>query len=212
MNMSGLEKLFIRSPLRIYMLRNDEAPKVLADLGLGRDSVCLEIGCGYGAGTLLINQYLNCRLVVGVDLDCDAVRAARRYVLRLPGWARTIRNDNIELSCQDAAKLSFPDCCFDGVFLFGVLDHIKEWPEVINEVFRVLKVGGVFSFEEFLLGKSWENRFNHTSIREEELKNSLTEAGFSIQSFRKMKCLPRCFVRSIKNRSFSDREEAGKWV
>ena len=210
MKMSGLEKPFIRSPLRTYLLRKDEAPKVLADLGLGRDSVCLEIGCGYGAGTLLINQYLNCRLVIGVDVDCDIIRAARRYILRRPGWARTIRNDNIELSCQDAARLSFPDRTFDGVFLFGVLDHIIEWPAVINEIFRVLKVGGVFSFEEFLLGESWENRLNHTAIREAELKKSLTEAGFSIQRFRMMRYLPRCFVRCLKNSSVPDNEGAGK--
>ena len=46
MKMSGLEKFFIRSALRVYFQRKFEAKKVLADLDLPPDSVCLELGCG----------------------------------------------------------------------------------------------------------------------------------------------------------------------
>lgn len=198
MKMTGLEKFFIRSPLRVYFQRKFEAKKVLADLGLPRDSVCLEIGCGQGAGTLLINRYLGCKQVIGVDIDPDMIESAKKYLTRPPGWAKDIRTDNIELLCQDAAGLAFPDGHFDAAFLFGVLDHIKDWRGVIGEVYRVLKAGGVFSFEEFLLKKSAENRLGHVSITEQEMVEALTKTGFEIRSLEITRRMHRCFIKAVK--------------
>ncbi len=199
MKMTGIEKFLVRSALRVYFQRKFEAPRVLSDLNIGEGSVCLEIGCGHGAGALLINQYIGCKRIVGVDIDPDMIEAAKRYIYRPPGWARNIRIDNIEFVCQDAAELSFPDGCFDAAFLFGVLDHIKEWQQAIFEVFRVLKAGGVFSFEEVLLSPSNNGRLRHVSIAEAELKRELKNSGFSIQSFEVTKRLHRCFVRAVKS-------------
>jgi len=199
MKMTRIEKLFVRSALRVYFQRKFEAPRVLSNLNLGEESVCLEIGCGHGAGALLISQYIGCRRIVGVDIDPEMIEGAKRYVSRPPRWARNIRTDSIEFSCQDAARLSFQDCYFDAAFLFGVLDHIKEWRQVVAEVFRVLKVGGIFSFEEFLLSPSNNGRWGHVSIAEAELREVLERAGFSIQSFELTKRLPRCLVRVVKN-------------
>ena len=198
MKMHFIEKLLIRTPLRVYFQRKFEAPMVLSDLDIGKDSVCLEIGCGGGAGAILINRHLDCQRVVGVDIDPDMIKASRRYISHPPRWARGIRTDNIEFVCQDAAELPFPDAHFDAAFLFGVLDHIKDWRAVIAEVFRMLKPGGVFSFEEFLLSTSAENRLGHVSIREAELREALTGQGFSIRSFQVMKYIPRCFIRAVK--------------
>lgn len=198
MKMHLIEKLFVRSPLRVYFQRKFEAPMVLSDLNIGQGSVCLEIGCGGGAGALLINQYLDCQRVIGVDIDPDMIKASRRYVSRPPRWARGTRTDNIDFICQDAAGMPFPDGYFDAAFLFGVLDHIEDWQSVIAEVFRVLKSGGIFSFEEFLLSPSTHNRLRHVSIREAELRDALTGQGFAIQSFQMMKYIPRCFVRAVK--------------
>ena len=201
MKMTRLEKLFVRSALRVYFQRKFEAPGVLANLNLDNGSVCLEIGCGHGAGTLLINQYISCQRIVGVDIDPDMIEAAKRYISRPPGWARKIRTDNIEFIYQDAADLSsFADGYFDAAFLFASLDHIKDWRTVISEVFRVLNSGGIFSFEEFLLGESASGRWGHVSITEAELKNALASAGFSLQSFQMMKYVPRCFVRAVKGK------------
>ena len=210
MKMTGIEKFFVRSALRVYLQRKFEAPKVLSNLNLSEGSICLEIGCGHGAGTLLINQYLSCKLIVGVDIDPDMIKAAKRYISHPPRWAKNIRTDNIEFICQDATKLSFPDRCFDAAFLFGVLDHITEWQKTVPEIFRILKVGGIFSFEEFLLGESSRNRYGHVAIGEAELKDILERSGFSIQGFEMMKRLPRCFVRAVKdNYSLQGKEPGG---
>ena len=147
MKMTRIEKFFVRSALRVYFQRKFEAPKVLSNLNLGEGNACIEIGCGHGAGTLLINQYIGCSRRVGVDIDPDMIEAARRYISRPPRWARNIRTDNIEFVYEDTTKLSFADGYFDAAFLFGVLDHITEWQKGVSEVFRVLKAGGIFSFE-----------------------------------------------------------------
>jgi len=208
MKMTRIEKFFVRSPLRLYFQRKFEAPWVLSNLNIGSGCVCLEIGCGHGAGALLINQYLDCKRVIGVDIDPDMIERAKRYISRPPRWARDIRTDNIDFICQDAAKLSFPDCYFNAAFLFGVLDHITEWRGVVAEVFRVLRVGGMFSFEEFLLGESSRNRWGHVAIGEAELRDALETVGYSIQSFEMMKRLPRCFVRVVKD----DYSSKGGWA
>ena len=190
------------------MLRRLEAPRVLSNLDIGERSVCLDIGCGSGISALLINQYLGCEKVVGIDVDPDMVAAAEEYVSHPPKWAQSIRTDNIEFLCEDATRSTFPDCHFDAVFIFGVLHHIKEWKKVISEVYRMLKEGGVFSFSEetllpdflFRFGKrglcAAYELFGGTPISEGELKATLEGSGFSIQRFEKK--LSMCFVRATK--------------
>ena len=209
MKLRAVEKLLIRSPLRAYMLRRLEAPRVLSDLGIGERSVCLDIGCGSGMGALLINRYLDCEKVVGIDVDPDMVAAAEEYVSHPPKWAQSIRTDNIVFLCEDATRSTFPDCHFDAVFIFGVLHHIKGWKKVISEVYRMLKVGGIFSFVEEVLLPDFLSRFGRRGlyivgyelfggvpISEGELKATLEGSGFSIQRFEKK--LSMCFVRAIK--------------
>ena len=135
MKMTRIEKFFVRSAPRIYFQRKFEAPKVLSNLNLSKGSVCLEIGCGHGAGALLTNQYIDCKSITGIDIDPDIIESARRYIAHPPGWARKIKTDNIEFLCQDATGLSFPDGHFDAAFLSGALEHIPEWQKAVAEVF-----------------------------------------------------------------------------
>ena len=87
---------------------------------------------------------------------------------------------------------------------------ITEWQKTVPEVFRILKVGGIFSFEEFLLDESSRNRYGHVAIGEAELKDTLERSGFAIQSFEMMKRIPRCFVRAVKDNYFLQGKESGR--
>ena len=202
MKLTSVEKLLICGPLRAWMLRRLEAPRLLSDLSIGERGVCLDIGCGSGMTALLINQYLDCERVVGIDIDPGMVTAARKCMSRPPKWARDIRTDNIEFRCEDATKSSFPDCHFDAVVEFGALHHIKGWKKVISEVYRILKEGGVFSFAEEVLLPAFLFRLvggellGAVPITEKELRATLEESGFSIQRFER--ALSMCFVRATK--------------
>ena len=83
-----LQKLFVYNPLRVYLQRKIEAPEVLTGFSLPAGSRCIEIGCGHGAGALLISRYCSCGKIVGVDNDSEIIDRARQYVSRPPAWAK----------------------------------------------------------------------------------------------------------------------------
>jgi ubiquinone/menaquinone biosynthesis C-methylase UbiE len=176
---------------------------VLSRLNIDEGSVCIEIGCGQGAGAFLINQYIKCSRIVCVDLDPDMIDLAKRYASHPPRWVKNTRNNNIEFVCEDATQLSFPDCFFDAAFLFGVLNTVEEWQKVISEIFRTLKSGGIFSFKEAIIpdfSSHFQMIYRHLSIiKETELKDALEWSGFTIQHFEVTKYLPGCFVQALKN-------------
>ena len=205
MKLVNLEKVFVNSWLRSFMLRKLEAPYVLSNLNIGKKNVCLEIGCGRGIGLLLINQYLDCDKVIGLDVDPDMIECGKKFLSQPPKWAKNIRTDNIELLSDDATNLNFPDQHFDAVFLFGVLHHISDWKMVISEIYRVLKRDGIFSFEEeiiipeFLINL-YANReskfFKMSGISKENLIKFLKKVGFSLIGFKKQ--ITQCYIRTKK--------------
>jgi len=208
--LKALEKRFNFSHLRVYFQRRFEAPRVLSDLDIPETGVCLEIGCGQGTGALLINQYAYCRRLVCVDIDQETIGVARHYIRHPQKWARDIKNGNIQFICEDASTLSFKDCAFDAVFLFGVLHHIDGWRAVIHEACRVLKVGGVFSFEDALFPSSLgvlNQLAGHVPIDTSELRRVLEDAGFSVERFEVTRrfeltsYLPGCYVRAVKGQA-----------
>jgi len=201
-NSRHIQKLLIYNPVRAYLQRKAEAPKVLGGFNLPLGANCIEIGCGHGAGTLLISQYFDCGRIVGVDNDPEAIERARNYVAHPPAWAKGIRTDPIEFACEDASRLPYAGGSFDAAFSFAVLNSVDAWKKVVSEVFRVLKPGGVFSFKESirpaaLLLPSRLFLFLPV-ITEYELKQHLTRTGFLIERFEVNRRQPRAFIRARK--------------
>jgi ubiquinone/menaquinone biosynthesis C-methylase UbiE len=205
--LKSLERVFNHSHLRVYFQRKFEAPRALAALDADGGGTCLEIGCGLGAGALLVNQYVQCDRVVCVDVDVETIGLATSYVSHPPRWAQGVRTDNIHFLCEDASRLAFSDCSFDAVVLFGALHHIRKWRAVIAETHRVLKEGGVFALEEALFPDSllffnWLT--GHVPIDGAELRGVIERAGFQVERFETTKRfeitsrLPACSVVAVK--------------
>jgi SAM-dependent methyltransferase len=93
----------------------------------------LEIGVGLGADHQRFAE-AGARLT-GIDLTPRAVEHTRRR-LALFGLSS-------DLSVGDAEALEFPDASFDVVYSWGVLHHSPDTPGAIDEVWRVLKPGGI---------------------------------------------------------------------
>jgi ubiquinone/menaquinone biosynthesis C-methylase UbiE len=135
------ERLLIANPVRRAVQRFYEVP-LLRSLG-GRlgGKRALEIGCGPGAGTLLILREFGAAEVRAIDIDPRMVDLARARLRRLrPGRA--------SVACGDASRIDEADESFDAVFDFGILHHVGEWRRAVGEIRRVLRPEGRFYFEE----------------------------------------------------------------
>ncbi|MFQ6083608.1 MAG: class I SAM-dependent methyltransferase [Candidatus Aminicenantia bacterium] len=99
------------------------------------------------------------------------------------------------MKVADATDLPFSENSFDAVFAFGILHHIENWQKAISEIYRVLKPGGYFSFEEFFF-KSRILKINlaiakkfgtvpYVIIPEHEFKRKFKEIGFAFSSYKR---------------------------
>lgn len=102
---------------------------------IGRsDASVLDIGCGGGKDTDYLGQ--QSVPVVGIDVSCGMLREARK---RAPGG----------VFCRmDMRDLGFSARAFDGVWANGCIYHVPkaDLAVVLQEVGRVLRPSGVFSF------------------------------------------------------------------
>ena len=106
-------------------------------LGLDvKDKDVLEIGCGNGYGGYLLNQ-LQPKNYIGLDVMEEQIEIAKQ---KYPQYKFIVQN---------TADLSqFANASKDIVIIFGVLHHIPDWREVLDEIARVLKPHGSLFLEE----------------------------------------------------------------
>lgn len=140
MLMNWPERVWIMSPVRLVVLRL-QARKWLRLTGASPGKTVLEIGCGPGRGAPILAERMGFARVFAFDLETElAAKAARRRPARF--------RDRIAFFAADAQFLPFADGRFDAVANFGIIHHVLDWRRCIREISRVLKLGGVFYFEE----------------------------------------------------------------
>ena len=114
-------------------------------LGLRSDSFVLELGCGSGGYALHLAEKVGCRLI-GLDTNERGVRNANQLAL-----ARGLASGARFEQCDASKTLPFDGDTFDAVFSNDVLCHIPGRPEVLCEMFRILKPGGRMLFSDALV-------------------------------------------------------------
>lgn len=92
----------------------------------------LEIGVGLGSDHMLLAE--NGAILTGIDLTDRAIGHTKRRFELLDLAS--------ELKEADAEDLPFEDASFDMVYSWGVIHHSPNTPDVVDEIFRVLKPGG----------------------------------------------------------------------
>src|SRR5277367_842677 len=123
----------------------EESNEIPQLLDLKPNSFALEVGCGSGGYALHLAEKVGCRLV-GLDINALGVCNANQLAL-----ARGIASEARFEQCDASKNLPFDDDTFDAVFSNDVLCHLPGRPEVLGEMFRILKPGGRMLFSDALV-------------------------------------------------------------
>ncbi len=108
-----------------------------------KDKIILDQGCGEGVWMYEFAKFTDPRNVYGFDVDPDSIK---KFELRTKNYEensqKQIPEKNVKI-CY-AENLDFSDNFFDIVFSNEVLEHVVDDKKAVEEVYRVLKPGGVF--------------------------------------------------------------------
>jgi ubiquinone/menaquinone biosynthesis C-methylase UbiE len=109
----------------------------------------LDAGCGICDYSLRLAEHDFS--ITAVDFSSSVLANARANI------AAAGFEDRIALQRENLLSLSFPDATFDRILCWGVLMHIPEVEQAMNELARVLKPGGTLVISESNMG-SLESR------------------------------------------------------
>ncbi len=189
----------------------DHAAALLCTAGhLTADSRVLEVGIGTGRIALPLAPHV--RDVVGVDLSTKML--ARLLAKR--------DDQRVYPTNGDALHLPFATHIFDAVVAVHVFHLIVEWRDVLHEIARVLRPGGVLlhawndsdSRANDVLADAWDNavgkeRRQHVGVSFEERETFLEDSGWRPDgemlnhAYLTMR-VPRLFLQRLEMRSWSN--------
>ena len=137
-----IETFATYNPFSLALQRYWTAPQLESMGGRVEGGRALDLGCGRGWSTKIVDGRFGPSEIHAFDLRPDAIRRAKR---RLEGGkVPAVRRVYV----GDATSIDEPDESFDAVFEFFVIHNIPRWRDAVGEVARVLKPGGRFYFGE----------------------------------------------------------------
>ena len=154
----------------------------------------LDCGCGPGALTLGLAEAIAPGQVTGIDLEPRMIERAIK--------AATERQvDNVRFQVANISGLPFADRSFDAVFTSAVLEHLSDPGQALQELYRVLKPGGLVGIIHTDWGTPlisppddsvsqfftlFERGFNHhggSLHRGRHLRGMMRQVGFIVTDF-----------------------------
>jgi ubiquinone/menaquinone biosynthesis C-methylase UbiE len=115
----------------------------------------LDVGTGSGSFiptfTDLFKDYTE---IIGIDSSERAINAAKQ----------AFKQDNIRFMQMDAAHMDFEDNSMDTVCISNTLHHLSNMNEVLKEMLRVLKPGGLFIINEMFCDNQSEKQLSHVYV------------------------------------------------
>jgi ubiquinone/menaquinone biosynthesis C-methylase UbiE len=112
----------------------------------------LDLGCGEGRHA--ITAYLHAEVqVIGLDLSRRDIDIARDRFNDFEDDTAT--GKSLDFIVGSGLRLPFTDASFDRVICSEVLEHIHNYQEVLGEIQRVLKPGGLLAVSVPRFGPEW---------------------------------------------------------
>lgn len=120
---------------------------------VNKDGLILDYGCGYGR-TLAELQQHGYKNLIGLDFSEKMLERARREI------------SDIEFILKNTDEIKFKDNHFDAVilmFVFATVYTDQDQDNIINDIKRLLKPGGIIFISDALLKNDERNinRYNH---------------------------------------------------
>lgn len=165
---------------------------LLNKLRRGKRLKILNIGAGTGDDLPVINQFGE---IYVIDVDSNTLELISQKLV-------------FEKRVCDACRLPYPNNFFDLALAFDVLEHIEDDSLAINEIYRVLKSGGLFIFTVpafSFLYSSHDKALNHfrrydkKTIRDRLSRFKSIESGFWVFSLFLPVALQRILKRKESN-------------
>jgi ubiquinone/menaquinone biosynthesis C-methylase UbiE len=116
--------------------------KLLNAAGLKKGQKVVEVGCGPGFFTIPAAR------IVGDEGHVYAVDVHPRAVARVKKKIEKVALTNVTPLCSNASNTGLPGGSVDLAFLFGLRSIAGGLKSVISELHRVIKPGGILSFEK----------------------------------------------------------------
>jgi SAM-dependent methyltransferase len=125
-----------------------------SDYYLGEDKMALDEGAVYEERLALLEPYRGASRLLDVGCSTGAfLSSARRkgwlvrgVELSLPAAQYASEVRKLDVFCGALAEARYPDGSFDVVNLWAVLEHVLNPVELISEIGRVLRPGGLLVF------------------------------------------------------------------
>lgn len=145
----------------------------------------LDIGAGLAGPARMLASSPGCR-VDCIELSSDYCAGAT-LLNRLTGL-----DDRITVHKGSALDLPFADNSFDAVWMQNVGMNIEDKRKLCDEIYRVLKPGGRFAFQEMLAGEKATSYFplpwatdpaDNFLVSTEEMYSILGDSGFVTEFF-----------------------------
>jgi sarcosine/dimethylglycine N-methyltransferase len=140
----------------------------------------LDLGCGNGVNSFFTNKSTKAS-VVGLDLSDVRIENAKN----------NYEKNGINFLQASATDLPFEDETFSHVFSQSTLYHVHDKEKALEEVYRVLRKGGVFIFEDIVKPKDrisdiarehvYDRLLFDTNYNADTYKEKLKSLGFEIE-------------------------------
>lgn len=139
--------------------------RVLAEMArITKDDYVIDLGCGYGTSSIWLASHIGCH-VVGITLSKKQVATAKELA------RKSAVEDLTEFWVMDFNAPTFPNDTFDVAFAIESLCHSSDKPNLLREIYRIIKPGGRFIDADGYFKKDK----NSLTPREEEIARACCE-------------------------------------
>ena len=168
-----------------YITAVDRIVSFLGDDGIPLEGArVLDLGCGDGVISLGLLRRANAASVTGVDL----AKVDEKFLKKMAkenGVEKPQKSDAIEFLVNGETTIPAEDCSVDVVTAWSVFEHVARPTELLRDVYRVLRPGGVFFLQIWPLWNSehgshlwswFETPFQQHLLTPEEIKAAVLDA------------------------------------